>query len=123
MTISEAIAKTVEVNKANGWHDIKTTFAERCMLVVTEISEAVEQDRNASRKEADLLLCDKSSPHQGFKAAFEMYVKDTIPDELADAVIRCFDIAGAEGYDLQKHIELKLKYNAMRGKLHGGKKY
>jgi hypothetical protein len=50
--------------------------------------------------------------------------------ELADAVIRCFDLAGALGLDLAGAMAEKLAYNAMRADhkpenraAEGGKKF
>ncbi len=40
-------------------------------------------------------------------------------DELADAVIRIFDLCGGLGIDLQKQIEWKTEYNKGRKKKHG----
>lgn len=59
---------------------------------------------------------DKAEP---FKQAFEDHVKDTFEDELADTVIRILDLCGARGINLEKHINLKLKYNRTRERMHG----
>ncbi|MFZ7121734.1 MAG: hypothetical protein ACOWWH_12410, partial [Eubacteriaceae bacterium] len=54
-----------------------------------------------------------------FKDVFENKIKDTFEDELADTVIRILDLCGARGIDLERHINLKLKYNATRERMHG----
>ena len=50
---------------------------------------------------------------------FRELIKDSLEDELADAVIRIADMCGYLGIDLEKHIELKMKYNATREYKHG----
>lgn len=47
--------------------------------------------------------------------------KETVVTELADVVIRCFDLAGDYELDLTKAIIFKLIYNQTRGYRHGGK--
>ena len=49
-------------------------------------------------------------------------MKDTFEDEIADTVIRIFDMCEGFGIDLERHIELKLEYNRTRPYKHG-KKY
>ena len=44
-----------------------------------------------------------------------------VPSELADIVIRCFDMAGVEGIDLAGMIGEKITYNATRPYKHGRK--
>jgi len=43
--------------------------------------------------------------------------------ELVDAVIRIFDLLSALGYDTEKLMELKTRFNANREYRHGGKRY
>ena len=57
-----------------------------------------------------------------FCSTFVMLAKDTFGDEIADALIRIFDLAGGFGIDLDFHVSQKLRYNATREYKHG-KKY
>lgn len=86
----------------HGFHDTELSNEHLLMLVITELSEAVEADRKGrlgkkcrSRFEIEYnrysALVDET---KRFKCAFERYVKDTVPDEIADAVIRLLDLAG-----------------------------
>jgi len=96
-----------EANKAKGFHDEEISNETLLMLVVTELSEAVEADRKAKRANFDSYDKElnyynnwsKDSP--GYKdveiRAFSLCVKDTVEDELADAVIRLLDLAGLNG--------------------------
>jgi hypothetical protein len=68
---------------------------ERCMLIVTEISEAFE----GLRKD----IWDKHLPNR--KAA---------EVEMVDALIRIFDFAGENGFDLDGTFTEKLEYNRTR---------
>lgn len=45
------------------------------------------------------------------------------PNNLSDIIITCIGIAGEQQFDLEKHVELKLKYNKTRGRMHGGKRF
>lgn len=45
-----------------------------------------------------------------------------VQGELWAAIDKCFSLAVSQGFDLMRHIELKMQYNATRERLHG-KKY
>ena len=168
-----------------GFWDEKRNNAHYVMLIICEMSEAIEAERKD--RHADIPEGLEAFPAPAFIASFERHVKDTIQDEIADAVIRLLDLLGylfggemveknwidrtlsiysilkeqkpltltllsiitelsytwAEGllrsgvlesilsleemaekmgFDLLRHIELKLKYNETRPAKHG-KKY
>lgn len=82
-----------------GWHtDLKTgqpinrNKGEMLMLIVSEISEAMEGERKG--------LMDDKLPHRPMAEV-----------ELADAIIRIFDYAGKHGYDLAGAYVEKRRYN------------
>ena len=108
-------------SKAAGWWtDIKTgaplvdnplIFSQKLCLIHSEISEAMEGDRKT--------LMDDKLPHRSMREV-----------ELADAVIRIFDLAGAYGMDLGGAIAEKMAFNSVRPdhkienrQAHGGKTY
>lgn len=68
---------------------------ELLMLVVTEVGEALEHHRK--------LLMDDKLPH-----------RNGLEVELADAVIRIFDVGGGLGIDIPGAIAEKLSYNGKR---------
>lgn len=85
-----------------GWHhDIVTgepvnhDVAVRLCLIHSEISEALEGHRKNQ--------VDDKLPH-----------RKMLEVELADAVIRIFDLAGERGFDLGGAIAEKMKFNASR---------
>jgi NTP pyrophosphatase (non-canonical NTP hydrolase) len=70
-------------------------FSQKLMLIVSEVAEAMEGDRKN--------LMDDKLPHRPMREV-----------ELADAIIRICDLAGAYGMDLGGAVEEKLQYNAIR---------
>lgn len=70
-------------------------FSNKLMLIVSELSEAMEGDRKGIK--------DDKLPHRDMREV-----------ELADAVIRIFDLAGAYNMDLGGAIAEKLHYNQQR---------
>ena len=100
-----SLAKEVyEANKLKGFHDKEHSNETLLMLVITELSEAVEADRKGKRALMTDFNEDVSVKEIYFKQAFETYIKDTIEDELADSVIRLLDLAGLRGIDLEERI-------------------
>jgi NTP pyrophosphatase (non-canonical NTP hydrolase) len=53
---------------------------------------------------------------------FEILIKNTVEDEIADVLIRTLDLCGWLGIDIEKHVEWKMRYNESRKYKHG-KKY
>ncbi|WP_204352840.1 hypothetical protein [Salinicola peritrichatus] len=89
---------------AGWWSDAKTgqayeltpeRFAQKLCLIHSEISEAMEGHRKG--------LMDDKLPH-----------REMVEVELADAVIRIYDLAGRAGYDIIGAMVEKLEYNARR---------
>lgn len=124
--INELTQDVYENAKSKGWYDngAANNIGERIALIHSELSEALEADRK--NRYADLpkfedLLITEGEQH--FDFVFKNSIKDTFEDEIADTVIRCFDMAAHLGFDLEKHIELKMRYNTLRPQMHGGKKY
>ena len=81
-----------------GWWDAERhpfTFSNKLMLTVSELAEAMEADRKG--------LKDDKLPH-----------RDGREVELADALIRICDLAGAYGFDLGGAVEEKMAYNLSR---------
>ena len=116
--INHLVVNVHEANK-NWWLDLETGLPlnakklvpEKLMLTVSELAEAMEGHRKG--------IQDDKLPH---RPMFEV--------ELADALIRLFDLAGATGIDLGGAYVEKMQYNLTRKdhtlearKAEGGKKY
>lgn len=107
--------------KAKGFFDNPRELGTLLMLIVSELGEALEADRcgrYADMKAFESCLDDGASELEKIEA-FKMYVKDTLEDEIADTLIRLFDLCGYMGIDIDRHIKYKMWYNSTRPNLHG----
>lgn len=69
------------------------------MLVITEIAEMVEADRENKRANMWIFNDWQENDLSTFTEAFEKFVKNTVEDEMADVAIRLLDLAGWKGAD------------------------
>lgn len=89
----------------HGFHEEKLSRETYFMLIITEISEAVEADRKG--KHADMAFFNrKYKDYSDTRFGFERTIKGSVDEELADVIIRCLDLAGAY------KIHLNVKYNS-----------
>ena len=81
---------------AKGFWDEVHSVGHYLMLVISELSEAVEADRLGKWAKLDHDTIDTLQRIEGepFVQMFLNEVKDTVEDELADAVIRLLDLLG-----------------------------
>lgn len=113
------LAQEVHKNAVSkGFYEGEKDTGALLMLIVTEVAEACEADRK-----------DRFADWGGFALdgptwveAFDLHIKDTFEDELADIMIRVMDLAAFKGIDLESHIEAKMHRNSLREYKHG-KKY
>lgn len=173
------LIKQVQKNsKDKGFYDVEVSDEHKLMLIISEVAEAVEADREG--RFAQPMPEDwQTMNDEDFKMTFFPKVKDSLEDELADAVIRMMDSGYLDGtkeivtpdiftrvtlfppvgkgltfveqayhlvesiifgakvndlarscqivfylakhrnIDIVKHIRMKMRYNAMRPRLHG----
>ena len=125
------IAQAHGTAKEKGFWDTERNVSEMLMLIVSEVAEAQEALRKnhyANQEVVDSLAQDLELDRTDeefllkalvWKGKFEDNIKSTFQDEIADVAIRLFDLCGGMGIDLEKHIEMKMKYNSMRSYKHG----
>jgi NTP pyrophosphatase (non-canonical NTP hydrolase) len=125
----EAFATATE----HGFHDRTANFGELLMLVVSELSEALEADRvgkwapktikgeTADGKPVSSRLSD-IIPEFLHSESYAKEIRGSVEEEIADAIIRLVGIAGVYGIDLDWHVAAKMAYNKTRPPKHG-KKY
>lgn len=118
-----------EGNKLRGFNEANENLGQNLMLIVSELAEALEADRKGRYADfRTFLACTKANDilkedmDEYLRSEFEKNIKDTLEDEIADAMIRLFSLCGALKINIEKHIELKLQYNSGREFKHG-KKY
>ena len=88
-------------NVARGFYEVQPTLKTQLMLVITELSEAVEADRKGRYSHALFVGTEMDTQ------SFEENIKDTFEDEIADAFIRLLDIAGNRHINI---VEYTSKY-------------
>lgn len=151
MTIRRLIDASYDNSRSHGFWDVPdspATIPMKLALIHSEISEALESYRDP---DADTMVpipaalierildapADPESPDpaevyrwQQQELAFgdlrERYVKwqakpKGLDIELADALIRIFDLAGAKDIDLESALRVKMVYNEGRPPMHGRK--
>ena len=112
--LNEMCAAIHKAAKEKGFYDEPRETGTLLMLIVSELSEALEADRR------DLHADVYSYEHTGKDSeSFRAFMKNTFEDEIADAVIRLMDLCGYMGIDLDYHIREKLAYNKQREYKHG----
>lgn len=89
---------------------LRNYYANRLMLIAGEVIEAHEELRKGHNMDDSYT----TSTEYGDKP-------EGIPSELADIVIRVFDLAGEVGIDIADEIRTKLEFNAKRPFMHGKK--
>jgi NTP pyrophosphatase (non-canonical NTP hydrolase) len=120
-----------DIHKGNvkrGFYDDPKEIGTVLMLIVTELAEAMESYRGNNRLGSGRLASLEwdsldNTLNEDFSQEdinqFRAVVKDTFEDEIADTIIRLFDLCGWMNIDIHKHIILKLKYNSTRPYKHG----
>lgn len=94
-----------ETAVSKGWHDEPITTGESIALMHSELSEALEADRQGNPPD------DKIPEFSGLEA------------ELADVIIRILDFAESRNLDVVGAMMVKNEFNKTRSYKHGGKKY
>jgi NTP pyrophosphatase (non-canonical NTP hydrolase) len=112
-SISYLIRDCYKIAKDHGWWDDSSApinFPEKLALIHSEVSEALEEYRNPEHPIGELYFVGDNKKPEG------------VPAELADVLIRIFDLCGHYGIDLENAVYQKMLYNTSRPFRHGGKR-
>ena len=111
LTIAGLIQESYETAKLKGWWDDpespERNFGMKLMLMVSELSEALEEYRHG--RALDEIWYGEGGKPEG------------VTVELADVLIRIFDMCGHHELPLARAITEKLAYNKTRPYRHGNK--
>jgi NTP pyrophosphatase (non-canonical NTP hydrolase) len=107
LTLESIQREAFETAKSKGFAR-EDNFPEQCMLVVTELAEAVECYRRHGLDETGFLYFDGKKP-------------EGIASEMADVILRACNVCSYFGIPLEKAIVAKMAYNKTRPYRHGGK--
>ena len=118
--------RAYQIAKAHGFHEKEQSDETYLMLIITEISEAVNADRKGEHAKLNEFTkvekgleqwytgAGKKSPQyknwdKNWSFEFRNKIKDSVEDELADVAICLLDFAGARKVKIIKHS----KYSRM----------
>ena len=113
---------------AKGFYERERGLPELAMLIVGELSEAVEAERMGERvvpdfqKVIELFAKPETWESENAFNSYEHIIRGSIEEEIADTFIRLMDLCGFYGIDIDSAIKGKMIYNSKREKKHG-KKY
>ena len=85
-----------EIATVHGWHEQPIPTAQYCGLIMTEMAEAIEADRNGRRADLESFnerMSNLDGSDECFKEMYKRYIKGSIEEEFADVVIRVLDMA------------------------------
>ena len=99
-------------------------FAKNMAEAMGELGEALEARRANAKPKVNIIEKYLEAVRSGGdqKINFEVYIKDSEGDEIADCIIRLLQFCSGMGIDIGNHIMLKMEYNSKREYKHG-KKY
>lgn len=92
----------------------------KLLLIVSEVAEAHDEIRNGRAADETYYPTAVHEWPEG-EPAPGPFKPEGVPSEIADVVIRCFDFAATEGFELGQIIDEKLAYNETRPFMHGKK--
>jgi hypothetical protein len=121
------LAQAIHENaKSKGFYDNgkAQNMGERLALIHSEISEALEADREGRYVTGKVLvekILDEPDDKE-FIRKYKTLVKGSFEEELADMIIRPLDMGAHKEIDIDLHVKAKMRFNSLREHMHG-KKY
>ena len=122
MKINETMLAVHQNAIEKGFFEKEKNIGEMLCLIHSEVSEALEADRNNKYANVNMLGVNGWVSDDDFVKSYILNVKGTFEEEMADIVIRVFDLCAFKQIDLEQHIRAKMRFNSKREKYHG-KKY
>lgn len=109
MNLNELRDKAYKTACEHGFHDKELSNEHKLCLVISELMEVVKADRKGKRAMRKMFdeetRTSQTNPDQHWIFCFNNFIKDSVEDELADACIRLFDLAGLRNIDLANFKE------------------
>lgn len=119
LTIEEMQDESFDNSEAHGFHADGSTVVEKLMLVVSELSEALE-DLRKNEKDLHIIKYSDDSKDTLYDDEGRAHPKPIgFMSELADVVIRVGDLAGIVDGNLELAVKVKQAYNRLRPHMHG----
>ena len=134
MNINQLVKEAHQNAINKGWWEEERAFGELIALMHSELSEALEEYRNGEEAKEIYCKCkcEFACPNQSCgNSCLDPFITgylcedakpEGIPIELADVLIRIFDMCGKYGIDLEEAISIKMEFNKTRPHKHGGKR-
>lgn len=109
MSLNELRDKAYQCAIAHGWHEEEHSNDHWLCLIISELMEAVQADREGKRANVAMfkewqdnhLSLSEETKTRRFKEDFEQYIKSSVEEELADAAIRLLDLCGLRKIELE----------------------
>lgn len=113
MNLNELRDKAYQCAIAHGWHEEEHSNEHWLCLVMSELMEAVQADRKGQRANVAMfkdweyngLPISEDNRTKVFKEYYDEFIKDSVEEELADACIRIFDLAGLRNIEIADFTE------------------
>ena len=110
MELNELKIRAYKTACEHGFHEEELSNRHFLMLVITELSEAVEADRKGKEVDIKQFECGISYPKNDYKQVYEYCIKGSVEEELADAAIRLLDLAGLRDIEVQRIETMEAAY-------------
>ncbi len=123
-SLKELAEQAYHINREKGYTgntEQEVNIPLKLLLIHSEVSEATEAYRGGIGVGDRLFTSEMSTfqslPDDEFVKHYKTIIKGTLSEELADIIIRTSSLAEELSIDIQKHVELKLRFNSLDDKV------